>query len=184
MALRITSEFQSDSSVYWKLEIYDANTTIPSSETWDVDSKGFDLTYQTETDDRFTGLIPSEVKFTCLVATSGNQSIINNIRVADAQRFQLKISRGVNGTDFDLYWVGNILNDINATQDASYPRKCTLTAIDGLASLKNMPFNENVGYTATTLYACKNYLLNFLNIDVGTSDFWESSDRFLDTWVD
>ena len=184
MALRITSEFKSDSGVYWKLEIYDANSGTPSSETWDVGREGFKLKYQTETDNRFTGLIPSEVKFTVFVTNSGEQSLIDSIRTSDEKRFQLKVLRSVDDVAYNLYWCGNILNDVTPTEDEYYPRAATLTAIDGLASLKNIPFNENVAYSKTALYTTLIYFKNALVSDVGTSSFWESADQFMTTLVD
>ena len=125
---RLTGEFRSDSGVYYKMTIVDNNSPSASTSVIDIAENGFDLTYQTDTDDRFTGLIPSEVKFDILVGSSFEQAVVDEIRISDYQRFQLKIERSTNDVTYNLFWVGNILNDINSQKDEAFPRSFSLTA--------------------------------------------------------
>ena len=84
---KLTGEFRSDSGVYYKMIIVDNEATSGGTSVIDIAENGFDLTYQTDTDDRFTGLIPSEVKFNVLITNIFQQAVVNEIRVSDYQRF-------------------------------------------------------------------------------------------------
>ena len=113
---RLVGEFQSDRGTYYKVSIIDTQSSTATQYDVEVASNGFDLTYQTDTDDRFTGLIPSEVKFTMFVNdpfSSAKQSILDSIRTSEYKRWQLKIESSTNGTTYSLFWAGNLLNEIN-----------------------------------------------------------------------
>jgi len=151
---RIQTEFTSDRNTFYRVTIID---TLSSTSTLYTDvensEEGFVLTYETEDDNRFTGLIPSKCDFSFFITDSsggGNQvninGIVDSIRTSDYKRWQLKIESGANDSSYSLFWVGNLLNDINAEDDISLPRKVTLTAICGLGALDNIPFNEEVAY--------------------------------------
>ena len=181
---RLTSEFTSDSSVTYKVTVVDNDSPSTGTSVVKLGSDGFNLTYQTDTDDRFTGLIPSEVTVDIFVTVAFEQSVINAIRTADYQRFQLKIEKKVGGGSYDLFWVGNILNDINAEKDASFPTSFTLTAICGLSQLAEIDYNDNISYLDNSTYVSKDLLINAIKIQIGTSDYWGSSVNYFYTVVD
>lgn len=181
---RLTGEFRSDSGVYYKMTIVDNNSPSGSTSVIDIAENGFDLTYQTDTDDRFTGLIPSEVKFDILVGSLFEQAVVDEIRISDYQRFQLKIERSTNDVTYNLFWVGNILNDINSQKDEAFPRSFSLTAICGLSQLSEIDYNENIPYLDFSTYNTIGMLTNSLRLQVGTSDYWATNDNFLYTIVD
>lgn len=181
---RLTGEFRSDSGVYYKMTIVDNNSPSGSTSVIDIAENGFDLTYQTDTDDRFTGLIPSEVKFDILVGSSFEQAVVNQIRISDYQRFQLKIERSTNDVTYNLFWVGNILNDINSQKDEAFPRSFSLTAICGLSQLSEIDYNQNIPYLDISTYNTISMLGLSLTLQVGTSDYWDTNDNFIYTVVD
>ena len=184
---RLVGEFQSDRGTYYKVSIIDTQSSTATQYDVEVAGNGFDLTYQTDTDDRFTGLIPSEVKFTMFVNdpfNSAKQSILDSIRTSEYKRWQLKIESSTNGTTYSLFWAGNLLNEINPEADESLPRQFTLTAICGLAALENIPFNEDVNYLFTSPYSCYRYVFNAINTDINTDNNWATDDRFIRTMVD
>ena len=119
---RIQTEFTSDKNTFYRVTIID---TLSSTSTLYTDvensEEGFVLTYETEDDNRFTGLIPSKCDFSFFITDSsggGNQvninGIVDSIRTSDYKRWQLKIESGANDSSYSLFWVGNLLNDINA----------------------------------------------------------------------
>jgi len=189
---RIQTEFTSDRNTFYRVTIID---TLSSTSTLYTDvensEEGFVLTYETEDDNRFTGLIPSKCDFSFFITDSsggGNQtninSIVDSIRTSDYKRWQLKIESGANDSSYSLFWVGNLLNDINAEDDISLPRKVTLTAICGLGALDNIPFNEEVAYLFTASYTPYRYIYNCLTNDVDTENNWDTNDIYIKTIVD
>lgn len=189
---RIQTEFTSDRNTFYRVTIIDTLSSTSTLYT-DVENSedGFVLTYETEDDNRFTGLIPSKCEFSFYITDSsgnGNQvninGIINSIRISDYKRWQLKIEVGPNDSSYSLFWVGNLLNDINPEDDISLPRKVTLTAICGLGALDNIPFNEDVSYNFNASYTPYRYIFNCLTNDIDTENNWGSTDVFIRTVVD
>ncbi len=189
---RIQTEFTSDRNTFYRVTIID---TLSSTSTLYTDvensEEGFVLTYETEDDNRFTGLIPSKCDFSFFITDSsggGNQvninGIVDSIRTSDYKRWQLKIESGANDSSYSLFWVGNLLNDINAEDDISLPRKVTLTAICGLGALDNIPFNEEVAYVLNASYSPYRYIYNSLTTDVDTENNWDTNDIYIKTIVD
>lgn len=189
---RIQTEFTSDRNTFYRVTIIDTLSSTSTLYT-DVENSedGFVLTYETEDDNRFTGLIPSKCDFSFFITDSsggGNQtninSIVDSIRTSDYKRWQLKIESGANDSSYSLFWVGNLLNDINAEDDISLPRKVTLTAICGLGALDNIPFNEEVNYNFSASYSPYRYIYNSLTTDVDTENNWGTDDIYIKTIVD
>ena len=189
---RIQTEFTSDRNTFYRVTIID---TLSSTSTLYTDvensEEGFVLTYETEDDNRFTGLIPSKCDFSFFITDSsgnGNQvninGIVDSIRTSDYKRWQLKIESGANDSSYSLFWVGNLLNDINAEDDISLPRKVTLTAICGLGALDNIPFNEEVVYEFDASYSPYRYIYNSLTTDIDTDNNWDTNDIYIKTIVD
>ena len=96
--------FSSDSSVYYRLEIYDNEATNNTYYTPDLSSRGFDLTYQTEDEDRFTGLIPSELVFDMLITSNTQQSLINDIKASVYGRWQIGVYRSDDDSTYNLFF--------------------------------------------------------------------------------
>ena len=189
---RIQYKFRSDRGTYYRITIIDTQSS--TSTLYDdvfANDEGFKLTYETNDDDRFTGLIPSKVSIGFYIDdNSGNGnplniiSIINAIRGSDYKRWQLKIENSANDSTYYLFWAGNFLNDINAEQDISLPREIKLTAICGLGALDNIPFNNDIAYSFSAYYTCYRYVFNSLTVDVDTENNWGSTDVFIRTVVD
>jgi len=189
---RIQYKFRSDRGTYYRITIID--TLSSTSTLYDdvfANDDGFKLTYETNDDDRFTGLIPSKVELGFYIddnSGDGNPnniiSIINSIRTSDYKRWQLKIENSTNDSTYYLFWAGNFLNDINAEEDISLPREIKLSAICGLGALDNIPFNEDIAYNFNVRYSCYRYIFNSLLNDVDTENNWGTNDRFIRSVVD
>jgi len=178
--------FSSDSSVYYRLEIYDNEATDNTYYTPDLSSRGFDLTYQTDDEDRFTGLIPSELVFDMLITSNAQQSLINDIKASVYGRWQVGVYRSDDDSTYTLFWCGNLLNDISPEQDVAYPREFSLTAVCGLSNLQDIKFNEGVGYTTPSSFTCLQYFRNAFTLQINTDTFFTgvSPGRFIKTYVD
>ena len=183
--------FSSDSSVYYRLEIYDNEATNNTYYSPDLSSRGFDLTYQTDDEDRFTGLIPSELVFDMLITSNAQQSLINDIKASVYGRWQIGVYRSDDDSSgsgtYTLFWCGNLLNDISPEQDVAYPREFSLTAVCGLSNLQDIKFNEGVGYTTPSSFTVLQYFRNAFTLQINTDTFFSGSSpfgEFMRTFVD
>ena len=179
--------FSTDSGVYYRLEIYDNEAINNAYYTPDLSSRGFDLTYQTDDEDRFTGLIPSELVFDMLITSNAQQSLINDIKASVYGRWQIGVYRSDDDSTYTLFWCGNLLNDISPEQDVAYPREFSLTAVCGLSNLQDIKFNEGVGYNSSSSFTCLQYFRNAFTLQIKTDTFFSGSSpfsRFMRTFVD
>ena len=187
MALRRTAEFQNDKGIYYKLEIYDSLTGSPSSSTLQLGASGFQLNYEAEDRTRFSGVIPSNVKFDIIPRDSSEQTFIDDIAGAAYGRFQLKILKSSDGVSYNNYWVGNILSDVSARQNLSFfaGTQQTITATDGLAELVDVAWTTGTTYADGTTYRFLQIILNILRDTaiLNTSQYFGATENFLQTQV-
>lgn len=187
MALRRTAEFQNDKGIYYKLEIYDSLTGSPSSFTLQLGASGFELNYEAKDRTRFSGVIPSNVKFDIIPRDSSEQTVIDDIAGAAYGRFQLKILKSSDGVSYNNYWVGNILSDVSSRQNLSFQAgtQQTITATDGLAELVDVSWTTGNTYADGTTYRFLAIILNILRDTaiLNTSQYFGATDNFLQTQV-
>jgi len=177
-------EFQTDNGTFYQIQIFnndaaDSTFYIPS-----LGDDGFSLTYQTDADNRFTGLIPSEVKFDIFLENDAQRAVVNNIQTKEYGTFDMAIYKSVDDSSYDLYWAGVLLNDVSNEKDIDYPQKVSLTAIDGLAALKDKPFNENVAYTTPSSFQIIAYFLNAFRLQIPwTTNYIAANEDLIFTYV-
>ena len=176
---------QSDNGTYYRLDVYDNNAISSTTYTPKLGADGFTLTYQTDNDNRFTGLIPSEVTFDILVTEDGEQAVVNDIRGSVYGGFDIAIYKSTDDVTYELYWAGLLLNDISPEQDISRPTRIKLTAVCGLAPLRDIDFNVDTGYSTPSSFQTLNYFVNIFNNQIGLQNFyWSLTDTYITTSVD
>lgn len=163
-------QFQTDNGTFYKIEVFNNDSSDSTQYTPNVGADGFSLTYQTDTDNRFTGLIPSQVTFDIFLENDAQRAVVNNINTKAFGTFDMAIYKSTDDLSYDLYWAGVLLNDVSNEKDIGYPQKVTLTAIDGLATLKDKPFNENVGYATPSSFQVIAYFLNAFRLQIPWTD--------------
>ena len=187
MALRRTAEFQNDKGIYYKLEIYDSLTGSPSSFTLQLGASGFELNYEAKDRTRFSGVIPSNVKFDIIPRDSSEQAVIDDIAAAAYGRFQLKILKSSDGVTYNNYWVGNILSDVSSRQNLSFQAgtQQTITATDGLAELVDVAWTTGNTYADGSTYRFLAIIFNILRDTaiLNTSQYFGATENFLQTQV-
>lgn len=186
---KIQYGFTSDKGTFYRITIIDTDPSAsPTLFTNPLaDSNGFELTYETEDDNRFTGLIPSMCKIGFFVkeVSSGVFNNVDSIKISEYGRWQLLIENSTTDSNYQTFWVGNLLNEINSEKDASAPTFIQLTAICGLAALKDIPFNNTTPYgDLDSRFSPFRYIFNSIINDIGTSNNWSSSDILIKTVVD
>jgi len=176
---------QSDNRTYYRLEVYNNNAISSTTYKPKLGADGFTLTYQTDNDNRFTGLIPSEVEFDILVTENGEQAVVNDIRGSVYGGFDIAIYKSNDDVTYELYWAGLLLNDISPEQDISRPTIVKLTAVCGLAPLRDIDFNVDTGYSTPSSFQTLNYFVNIFNNQIGLQDYyWSLTDTYITTSVD
>tara|TARA_R110002096_G_scaffold172751_2_gene346607 strand:- start:1600 stop:4029 length:2430 start_codon:yes stop_codon:yes gene_type:complete len=109
------------------------------SNEWTLGPSGIQISYETEdADDKNSPILTSTCTIPLMVENLTQEVFINGIRTTKQERdVWITIRRGTLGA---FIWSGYILMDLEVREDVSYPYETTLKAVDGLASLKDMPF--------------------------------------------
>ena len=122
---------------------------------WTLGPSGAEINYESATvDDKNSPILTSNLSFPVMVENAGQQSFINSIRTDYQEKdVWITIRVGVTGS---YLWSGYLIMDLETREDVSYPYETILTAIDGIATLKEIPFlretNSSTGAVPTFPY--------------------------------
>jgi hypothetical protein len=92
MAVRLYSEFKSDRGYQYKIEIHDSQW-IAAATTFNVDGRGFELTYEGETDDVVSPIVGSKLTFGAYSANGTFETFINTLKSFQENRFRIVVYR-------------------------------------------------------------------------------------------
>ena len=129
----------------YTIDLWDSSSS--GSNEWTLAPDGVDISYQSESaEDKYSPIITSNCKLKILVTDATQQAFIDGIRTSRQERETwITVRRGSSGA---FLWSGYIIMDLETREDASYPYVQTLTAVDGLASLKDIPFLRETNSTS------------------------------------
>jgi len=202
MAVRLYSEFKSDYGILYRIEIHDTQWLAVATE-FNVDSRGFELTYEGETDDIVSPIVSSRLTFGAYAANGTFETFIDTLKLFQENRFRVVVYR-VNPTniwnswtdfwqnatnpweELTLFWLGWLTQDLVSVEDASAPYIYEITATDGIGRLANVEYDEPNGVIETNglqVTRVTDVLKNTLT-NIGTADLWGANDVFFETAVD
>lgn len=146
MGVRYRHDFTSQLGRQWRINLHDKNYASTVNE-FDAANEGFVLQYGDGASKTIDPILGSRCEVTVQVIESNSalRTFISEVVAAQENVFFIEIQEDT-GSGYELYWGGKILNDLIQEPD-TWPSEVTLTATDGLASLKDVPF-DNAG----TLY--------------------------------
>ena len=138
-------------------------------------ASGAQISYENPNDkDKNSYILSSKCTIPFLVQNATDKAFILSLATTYQERDVWITIRETTGTNI-LLWCGYVLLDLKDEQDVSYPYEVSLTAVDGLAALKDKPFiretNLDTGAVPTFPYITNDTFYNsgFSNIIGGTS---------------
>lgn len=163
-------------TVKWRVEIHDTDfsaTPLPFL----LRGSGFQLSYD-GADNPFTAILPSKVILPIVVQDNSLDSFISDIISAQEDRFFVVIRKG---NSENLYWTGRILIEQFQRENRPHPFIFKVAAIDGLALLKDIDYNNN-GVPYFFHESIKEQLFKALD-KIGLNHLYGTADTFLTTSV-
>ena len=114
-----------------------------SDKVWTLGPSGAEINYESETvDDKNSPILTSSLTFPVMVENLTQQNFINAIRTGKQEKnVWITIRFGVTGS---FLWCGYLIMDLEKREDVSFPYETVLTAIDGIATLKEVPFLREI----------------------------------------
>ena len=150
MAQRFYGEFADDQGDEWRINIYDDEYSLSTSEVT-LSAEGFVLSYEGNQSDPFQRIIPSKVTFGAYIKSSAafESWIEDDIVQRGESQVKIAIYKDPDG-DNTLYWAGIVLVDQITIPD-EFDAFVQFTASDGLALLTRdtetrsvAPLNEHL----------------------------------------
>ena len=122
MAVRLYAEFRSDRGDQYKIEIHDSQWLAVATE-FNVDSRGFELTYEGETDDIVSPIVGSKLTFGAYSTDGTFETFINTLKGFQENRFRVVVYRASGqdiASDFETRVVidGGIVESLSCVTDA------------------------------------------------------------------
>jgi hypothetical protein len=181
-----TSEFTDINNTDWKVDIVLDSAGSDTNFAFNLGPDGFNLSYDFDEYDRCKPIVGSRVQITLYHPKTDSVSFDNLYNFLDALEegtFRLEIYRDPDITN-ELWWAGEILPEQTVIPD-DYPyAPVTLTAVDGLANLKGIDYNnDGTPYVGTDKIT--KHLHNLIQ-KMHISSIWEAADielRFFEDYI-
>jgi len=181
-----TSEFTDINDTDWKVDIVLDSAGADTNYAFNLGPDGFNLSYDFDEYDRCKPIVGSRVQIT-LYHPITDSALFDALYVAldglEEGSFRLEIYRDPDGTP-ELWWVGEILPEQTVIPD-DYPyAPVTITAVDGLANLKGIDYN-NDGTPYVSSSKVIKHLHNIIQ-KMHVSSVWGDSDielRFFEDFI-
>ena len=148
---------------------------------------GVQISYENPNEkDKNSFVLPSKCTIPFLVQDATDKAFIL-LLATDYQEKDVWITVRESSGSGTLLWAGYVILDLKDEQDVSYPYEVTLTAVDGLAALKEKPYlrevNSETGAVPTFPYVRTDTFYNkgFQNIIGGVAAFKWISDLLYNT---
>jgi len=169
--LRAYCEFKSYAGKSWKVEIYQDGYTGDEIQ-FDMDSKGFELSYDAEDMVRDAAVLGSKVTIPVNVNSTEIEDFVDDLIDAYENDFWVLIK-----LKNEVQWRGNVLMDLGDQAD-EWPYTFEITATDGLAKLQDIPFKDTDGSLFTEYSSLKEIVIDVLT-KLQTTDTYLGTDAFL-----
>ena len=183
-----TSEFTDLKNTDWKVKIVSVPDPNVASSPFSLGPDGFNLTYDFDEYDRCKPIVGSRVQITLYHPTDASLSNLfdafyNALDSSEEGTYRIEIYRDPDSAN-ELWWAGAIMPEQTVIPD-DYPHApVTLTAVDGLANLKGIDYN-NEGTSYVGNIKVLEHLHNIIQ-KLHISDIWTASDvelKFFEDYI-
>lgn len=142
MGARFSHELRGNlTGTYWKVTIFDKLYSGAVTELIGMGDSGIEIEYEnSESDERIDPIKGSRLNFYCAIENNSTGIAIENfllqiLNAKEEDRFEMQLER--NGS---FFWYGSILHDLSQWPNKSKPYQYKISAVDGIARLKEREF--------------------------------------------
>ena len=180
------SEFTDIKDTDWRVNIVKNTAGADLNLAFNLGPDGFNLTYDFDEYDRCKPIVGSRVQITLyhpIVNSVFFDAMYNFLDSEEEGEWRIEIYRDPDSAN-ELWWAGAIMPEQTVIPD-DYPHApVTLTAVDGLANLKGIDYNnDGAAYTGTALVI--EHLHNLIQ-KLHISDVWSATDvelKFFEDYI-
>ncbi len=153
MAVRLYAETGTIRGVNYKIEIHDTDF-VDSSTEFNVRGYGLKVAYTPDQQKRlFSPLMSSRLTFSMIVDDATKETFVEDLITGIEGRFSIAVYRD-QGAGYVFWWAGDILPDGVSIEDTAIEvgYDVDITAVDGLANLKEILYTPGVGEPIDLVY--------------------------------
>jgi hypothetical protein len=180
------SEFTDIKNTDWKVKVVSSVDPGAINLPFNLGPDGFNLTYDFDEYDRCKPIVGSRVQITLyhpIPNTAYFDAFYNALDSSEEGTFRIEIYRDPDSTN-EFWWAGALMPEQTVIPD-DYPHATvTLTAVDGLANLKGIEYNnDGAAYTGTVLVI--EHLHNLIQ-KLHVQDIWTATDvelKFFEDYI-
>ena len=180
------SEFTDIKDTDWRVNIVKNTAGADLNLAFNLGPDGFNLTYDFDEYDRCKPIVGSRVQITLyhpIVNSAFFDAMYNFLDSEEEGEWRIEIYRDPDSAN-EFWWAGAIMPEQTVIPD-DYPHApVTLTAVDGLANLKGIDYNnDGAAYTGTALVL--EHLHNLIQ-KLHISDVWSATDvelKFFEDYI-
>ena len=132
-------DYKSMADEDFTLEIWVEGSTVAATEI-NLGSSGPEINYETSNQEKFSYILASSLDIPFIVENTGQADFIQDLRDGTLEEKDVYIHLFNSRDTTRPLWSGFLIMDLAAQEDVSFPYEVKLTAIDGLALLKDQPF--------------------------------------------
>jgi len=119
------------------------------SDEWKLDSNGLKLDWESASvQDKNSPILASKLTLDVLIEDSDQENDINGFSERPERDVWVTLRKGSAGS---LLWSGYLIPNLDIREDVSYPYVSTLAFVDGIASLKEIPFLRETNSETTAV---------------------------------
>lgn len=169
-AVRLRIEVGGHTGINWQVDIFDEGyaSTVNS-----VTGKDLVIKWDREGDDILERIKGSEATIDCYNEDAAFDSFLTELSTAYETQFKMVIYK-----DSTLFWAGVVVNDVTEYENMSKPRLFQIRAIDGLARLKDVEFDD----VLSGAYSDQNTHLKYIRDVLAKNEleqFWGASEAYI-----
>jgi len=180
------SEFTDIKNTDWKVKVISSVDPGAINLPFNLGPDGFNLTYDFDEYDRCKPIVGSRVQITLyhpIPNTAYFDAFYNALDSSEEGTFRIEIYRDPDSAN-EFWWAGALMPEQTVIPD-DYPHApVTITAVDGLANLKGIDYNnDGAAYTGTALVL--EHLHNLIQ-KLHISDVWSATDvelKFFEDYI-
>lgn len=178
------SEFTDISGEDWLVKIYTTTAGVDQDLSFNLGPDGFRLSYDFDEYDRCKPIIGSRVQITMYQnddEVTASDSFYDLLSTEQEGTWRLEIYKDQDVTN-TLFWVGEILAEQTVIPDEFPHAAISITAVDGLANLKGIKYNnDGIPYVGNlTILAHLHQIIQKLQV----ASIWSASDTELTFFED
>ena len=179
------SEFTDEKNTDWKVQIVDADSVSSDlNYPFNLGRDGFRISYGYDNFDRSKPILGSKLMITLFHPENNSaefDALYTALDTTEEGTYRIEVYRDPDG-DNEAWWVGSILPEQTIIPDEFPHAAVSITAVDGLANLKGIKYNnDGTAYSGTDLITT--HLYKALS-KVHAANFWGSGDILLRFYED